>query len=380
MEYSDNPIRQHQRYLAIDVLRGLTVALMVVVNNPGTWESIYSPLEHALWHGFTPTDMVFPSFLFVVGNAMSFSMRKFGGQPHHVLLKKILVRTLLIFLIGLFLNAYPFVRLGESGLEARDLTAVRIFGVLQRIALCYGMAALIVLYMSGKSAMWAGAAILIGYWALMSYFGSGTDPYGLEGNAVRELDLWIIGPVNLYKGEGIPFDPEGILSTLPAVVNVLGGYFAGQFIQQYGHSRHSITKLITAGALLVAIGLAWHLLFPINKKIWTSSYVVLTVGLSTLLLAALVFIIEVKRSTRWVYFFEVFGRNPLVLFAMSGIIVKTMALFSVSELPLKLWIFKTFFVPLNNIKLASLAYAISFMLLIWLIGFFMDRRKIYIKV
>ena len=256
-----------ERYVSLDVLRGMTIALMVIVNTPGSWNAIYAPFRHATWHGFTITDLVFPSFLFVVGNAMSFSMRKKGNEDDKAFLQKALKRSLIIFLIGLFLNAYPFVRIDEAGdLVLKDFKALRIFGVLQRIALCYCLASLVLHYAQSKGAIFFTGFTLLGYWAVMFFFGEGADPYSLEGNAARTFDLWLINPANLYKGEGIPFDPEGILSTFPATVNVLGGYYAGKFIQKSGNTKETVKKLIYIGILLVILGLLWHVVFPVNKK------------------------------------------------------------------------------------------------------------------
>lgn len=371
----------HDRYLSLDVLRGMTIALMVVVNTPGSWSTIYAPFRHAAWHGFTITDLVFPSFLFVVGNAMSFSVRKTGSANDKAFLQKALKRSLIIFLIGLFLNAYPFVTLGEAGnLVLKDLTALRIFGVLQRIALCYCLASLVLYYTHTKGAISFTAIALLGYWAIMFFFGEGPDPYSLEGNAALKFDLWLINPANLYKGEGIPFDPEGILSTFPATVNVLAGYYAGKLIQQGGNTKATVRKLIYIGALLVTVALLWHLVFPINKKIWTSPFVLLTTGINSIVIGILINTVEIMGLRRWTYFFEVFGKNPLVLYALSGMIVKTMSLIRVNGVDLKSWLYDNLFLTFLDPNNASLLYALVYMTVIWLIGYVMDRRKVYIKV
>jgi len=369
------------RYQSLDVLRGMTIALMVIVNNPGTWEAIYSPLEHAPWHGFTITDMVFPSFLFVVGNAMSFSTRKFQHQHEAAFLKKVMIRVLLIFFIGLLLNAFPFVKYSDAGtLTLKNFTAIRVFGVLQRIALCYGMASIAVYYLNTRSAIVLSAVILTAYWGIMYFFGDPADRYSLEGNAALRLDLYIIGPANMYKGEGMPFDPEGILSTLPAIVNVIGGYLAAQYIQKHGNTTDTVRRLIYIGIVLVILALCWNFVFPINKKIWTSSYVLLTIGLNMIAIALLMLIIEIANRRKWTYFFEVFGKNPLALFVLSGLVVKIMALIRIQGTSMQPWAFRTFFEPLTTPKSASLLYAIFFMVLIWVVGYALDRKKIYIKV
>jgi predicted acyltransferase len=184
----------------------------------------------------------------------------------------------------------------------------------------------------------------------------------------------------MYRGEGIPFDPEGLLSTLPATVNVIAGFFVGRFIQQFGGNNRTVLKLILTAVLLIIMAYCWDLLFPINKKIWTSSYVLLTIGLSTLVLALLMYLIEVLQMKKWTYFFEVFGRNPLLLYALSGLVIKTMFLISIKGNSLNGWIYQDVLLGFLSDKNASLFFALGYMLLIWFIGYLMDRRKIYIKV
>jgi predicted acyltransferase len=372
--------KNYQRYLSLDVLRGLTIALMIVVNTPGSWETIYAPFRHAEWHGFTITDLVFPTFLFVVGNAMSFSIRKFAQQGSSAFLAKVLKRTAFIFLIGLFLNAYPFVAFTDGAYHFKDLSALRIMGVLQRIALCYGIAALAIHFLKVKGAVVFSVLLLGAYWAIMYFFGDQADPYSLAGNAALKFDLAVLPAENLYNGFGIPFDPEGLLSTLPAIVNVIAGYLAGIFIQKQGNTRRTITQLALAGAIFLILAWFWNLSFPINKPIWTSSYVIHTVGWDLVILAGLMLVIEVAGFKNWTYFFEVFGRNPLFIYAMSGIIVKTMGLFRVGDTGLQGWIYQHGFTTWLTGANASLAFAILYMLLLWLIGFWMDRKKVYVRV
>lgn len=369
------------RYLALDVLRGLTIAFMIIVNTAGDWSNLFAPLGHASWHGFTPTDLVFPTFLFVVGNAMSFSMKKLQQMSGAEFFKKVGKRTVLIFLIGWLLNAFPFYDISDSGaLSFIDLTEVRLFGVLQRIALCYFFGA-IVLYYGGIKGAWIFSAIaLLGYWAIMYFFGEAGDPYSLTGNAAIKLDLALIGPERMYGGEGIPFDPEGILSTLPGIVNVIAGYLAGKTIQKLGNTIEAVKKLLLIGLVLIILSYAWDLLFPINKKIWTSSYVLLTSGIDLFILALLVAVIEIKNWKGWTYFFEVFGRNPLILYVLAGLVVTLLSMIPVGDTTLKGFIYANFYKNWLSPKLASFLFAFSYMLLIWLIGLWMDRKKIYIKV
>lgn len=369
------------RYLSLDVLRGLTIALMIVVNTPGSWANIYAPFRHAEWHGFTLTDLVFPTFLFVVGNAMSFSMKKFSMQEDSVFLKKVLSRTLLIFGIGLLLNYYPFVERNEAGdTILKDITGLRIMGVLQRIALCYFIASLVVRYFKQTGAIIFGAFTLLAYWAVMYYFGTGADRYSLEGNAALRFDQLLIADKNLYRGFGIPFDPEGLLSTLPAVVNVIAGYVAGIFIQKATNKSSSALRLIISGTVLIAAALLWNTYFPINKPIWTSSYVLHTVGLDLLILAALIFVIEVAGFRRWAYFFEAFGKNPLFIYIMAGAVIKTVGFIRIGDKSLQGWVYDNLFLSWAEGKNASLLFALFYMLLMWLMAYVMDKKKLYVKV
>ncbi|QMU29141.1 acyltransferase family protein [Adhaeribacter radiodurans] len=368
------------RYLALDVLRGMTIALMIVVNTPGSWETVYAPFRHAEWHGFTITDLVFPTFLFVVGNALSFSRRKFEQQDNRAFLTKVLTRTALIFLIGLFLNAYPFVTFSEGSFQLKDFSALRIMGVLQRIALCYGLAALVVHYLKIRGAVVFSGLALVTYWAIMYWAGNHPDPFSLANNAALKFDLLLLPAKNLYKGYGIPFDPEGLLSTLPAVVNVIAGYLTGVFIQKRGNNLKTIMSLNWMVVILIVVAQLWNIYFPINKPIWTSSYVLHTVGLDLLILAGLMFIIEVLSIKKWTYFFEVFGRNPLFIYALSGMIVKTLSLIRIGDQGLQGWIYQNGYANWLDGNNASLLFAISYMLVLWLIGYWLDRKRVYIKV
>lgn len=369
-----------QRYLSLDVLRGLTVALMIVVNTPGSWSTNFDPLKHAAWHGLTLTDLVFPSFLFVVGNAMSFSMIKLQNKGQSAFLKKVGKRALLIFLIGLFLTVFPFFRIVDGETVWYDFTKIRIMGVLQRIALCYAMAAVVIYYGKINGAILFSVITLLGYWCIMYFFGLGGDPYSLISNAATLVDKFLLGEAHLYMGEGFPFEPEGLLSTLPATVNVLAGYVVGRYIQQKGNRSSTVLALVGIGLLSIAFGYIWDIVFPINKKIWTSSYVLVTVGISTCALAALMYLIEVLTLKNWTYFFEVFGRNPLILYVLSGVFVRLMGVIYIQDLTSKQWLFESFFLTTFPPKWDSFLFALGFMLVIWLIGFVMDRKKIYIKV
>jgi predicted acyltransferase len=369
---------ENQRYLALDVFRGMTVCFMIIVNSPGDWNIAYAPLLHAQWHGFTPTDLVFPSFLFAVGNAMAFAMKKYELQGESVFWQKTIKRTLIIFFLGFLMYWFPFYNF-EAG-TMKPLSETRILGVLQRIALCYFFASIILHYGSVKFALWFSAAALLGYWAILYFFGDPNDPYSMAGYAGNALDFTILGEKHLYHGEGVAFDPEGILSTLPSIVNVIAGYIAGEFIRTKSNSYETIAKLFMAGAILIFLALTWNMVFPINKKIWTSSFVLLTVGLDLFILPLLMYVIEMRKKVGWTYFFLVFGRNPLFIYLLSEILLITLYLIPVGGTTLAQWFVKTvlrsFASPIN----ASFLFAFLFMLLCWSVGYILDKKRIYVKV
>jgi predicted acyltransferase len=371
-----------QRFLALDVFRGMTICFMIIVNTPGNGATSYAPLLHANWNGFTPTDLVFPSFMFAVGNAMSFVMLKWGRLSQSEVLAKIFKRTLIIFLLGFLMYWFPFVHYNDQHqLVGNPIDHTRIMGVLQRIALGYCFASLMVLYLKPKPIFMLSVILLLAYWVILLLFGDTTDPYNMMTNAGTKLDLWLLGPDHLYHGEGVPFDPEGVLSTMPAIVNVSFGYLAGKWIQQKGKEYEGLAKLLLAGALLVALALGWDRFFPINKKLWTSSFVLLTVGIDCIILAALIYVTDFLQHRKWAYFFEVFGKNPLFIYLLSEVIAILFWFFRVGEnyQPVYQWIFQNIFRP-AGMYFGSFLFAISIMLVCWLVGYFLDKRKIYIRV
>jgi len=286
---------------------------MILVNNPGSWGHIYAPLKHAPWHGCTPTDLVFPFFLFAVGNAMAFVMPGLEAAGTASFLKKIVKRTILIFAIGLFLNWAPFVRWSGEELVFKNWvdpqnpqSGIRILGVLQRIALCYFFASLAIYFFKIRGAFVISAIILLGYW-MLCLLGNPADPFSLEGWFGTAIDKSILGEAHMYKGEGIAFDPEGLISTLPAIVQVIFGYFVGNYIQQKGRNYEMLSNLFVAGAVMIFAGFCWDLSFPINKKIWTSSFVIYTTGLAIMVLSVLIYLLEFKTAKGvWSRFFDVF--------------------------------------------------------------------------
>jgi predicted acyltransferase len=382
----------NNRYYSLDVFRGITVALMILVNNPGSWAHIYAPLEHAVWHGCTPTDLVFPFFLFAVGNALAFVMPRFEQAGTSFFLKKVFRRTLLIIAIGLFLNWSPFVRWDGDHLAGKSWANVRIMGVLQRIALCYLFASLIVYFCKSKSALLVSGILLPLYWFICLWLGAAGDPFSLQGYFGTSIDLNILGINHIYKGEGTPFDPEGIPSTLPAIVQVVLGYLVGQYIRQKGKSFDMLAHLCIAAIGLTIAGYCWDMVFPVNKKIWSSSYVLYTTGLAIFTLATLIFLIEFKGvKAAWTRFFDVFGKNPLFIFVLSGFLPRLLGLIRIKDhlttegKPVYLspfsWFYEHICKPVSpELKNGSLLYALVMIAFYWLIVYVLDKKKIYIKV
>ncbi|OQP50627.1 DUF5009 domain-containing protein [Niastella yeongjuensis] len=366
---------QTNRFISLDVFRGLIICLMIIVNTPGSHDTIFAPLEHAAWNGFTLADLVFPSFLFAVGNALFFTMQKSKTLSLGQVLAKIGKRTGLLFLLGFLLYWFPFFKTNEAGhVVFKTFAETRVMGVLQRIALCYGIASLLLYYCKPKGAFLVAVGLLIAYQGILFWFGEPGHELSMVGNAVTKLDLWLLGPAHMNHGEEVPFEPEGILSTLPAIANVVAGYLVGWYIQSAGKTKKMLAWLTGSGAALTLLGLCWGIVFPINKNLWTSSFVLYTVGLDCLLLAAIIYIVDFLNITRWTRFFEVFGRNALFIYLLSEVVA---ILLRASHL--YKWIFNHFF-SFPGLYTGSLVFAIWFMLMCWLTGLILDKRKIYIRV
>ncbi|MBC7886619.1 MAG: DUF5009 domain-containing protein [Ferruginibacter sp.] len=391
----------NQRFYSLDVFRGATVALMILVNNPGSWSHIYAPLEHAPWHGITPTDLVFPFFLFAVGNAMAFVLPKLEAAGEGIFWKKIIKRTLLILLIGLLLNWFPFIKWDNDELVGKPwayttaegkILGVRIFGVLQRIALCYFFASVIAHYFKQRGAFVVSAFLLLGYWFLC-VAANPADPFSLAGWFGTKTDLAIAGEAHIYRGEGVPFDPEGLMSIFAAIVQVIFGWLAGSYILQKGKTPEMVNGLFVAACLLLFTGYCWDMVFPINKKIWTSSYTVFTTGLAMLILAVMICIIEFRGwKGWWSRFFDVFGKNALFIFVLSGALPRLLSLIRIpggigaDGKPVHFsafsWFYQFVCKPIlpGEPKAGSLIYAICFITLMWFFAWILDKKKIYIKV
>ncbi|MBG9375779.1 DUF5009 domain-containing protein [Panacibacter sp. DH6] len=369
----------NQRFTALDVFRGMTICLMIIVNTSGNGSTTYAPLEHARWHGFTPTDLVFPSFMFAVGNAMSFVMSKWHNLATGQVLSKIFRRTIIIFLLGFLMYWFPFFT-NESGSWALSPFAnTRVFGVLQRIALAYCAASLLVYFLKPRTVIAIAVAILVLYWPVMLFYGDAPDPLDIHLNAALKLDQWLLGEQHLYHGEGFAFDPEGLLSTFPSVVNVIAGYFAGVYIQKRGNTFEGLAKLLMAGFGLFIIAYWWNFGFPINKKLWTSTFVLNTVGLDCMILACIIYFVDFLGKKNGVYFFQVFGRNPLFIYLLSEIAAIILWTIPVGELKLYQWIYQHIFAQAGA-YFGAFLFAVSFMFFCWFIGYILDKKKIYIRV
>jgi predicted acyltransferase len=365
------------RYPAIDLLRGMTVCFMIIVNTGGSGAEPYALLQHAEWHGFTPTDLVFPTFLFVVGNALAFTLPNMQDIEHHKAIWKILKRTGLIFLLGYLMYWFPFVRIDETGdWSLKPIAETRILGVLQRIALCYGISALLLRVWSARTICITGILILLSYWAMLSWGGDDT----IEGNLVRQIDRLLLGDAHLYHGDDIAFDPEGLLSTLPALINVWAGYLVATHIRKHGNTYKTVADLLVAAIIMLALAYLWDRLFPVNKKLWTSSFSVLTSGLSTAILGWLVYLTEIHHYKMAAGFFSVFGRNPLFIYLLSELMGIIMWAIPAGEKSVYEYVNDNVFQAMLPGPNGSLLFALAVMFTCWIAGRWLDKRQIYIRV
>lgn len=371
-----------QRFLSLDIFRGITICLMIIVNTPGKGGSLFPFLVHAPWFGFTLADLVFPSFLFAVGNAMSFSMRKLALSDHDVFLSKVFKRTVIIFLIGYLLYWFPFFQqTTEVGWTWKPINETRIMGVLQRIALCYFCIAIAVRYFSRRTTLVVGALMLLLYWVVLYVFGTEGEELTMGGNAIVKLDVFLFGEGHVYKRDIIPFDPEGVLSTVPSLVNVLSGYWVGVYIRQQKKAMTGFWRLVMTGTLLILLALCWSLVFPISKKLWTSSFVLYTVGIDILVLCVLFYLIEIKGWFFGVFFFTVLGKNPLVIYLLSELLYIVLMLITLpTGQSLFEWISISIFQFILPGPFGSLATAVVFMMFCWIIAWWLDRKKIYVRI
>jgi len=394
-----NPIKTSSRLLSLDVLRGITISGMIMVNNPGSWGKIYTPLEHAQWNGLTPTDLVFPFFMFIMGVSMYLSYKKFDFRLSGKTFTKLLRRSVLLFLIGLAIGWFSLFCRGLVGLRTEEISLLdkigqaasnfenlRILGVLQRLALVSFFGSLTVLLFKPKRIPWLIGFILLFYWILMAVTGSYSEN---DSSLVYSIDRAVLGITHMYTdslpdGSKVVFDPEGLLSTLPCIAHVLLGFMAGKLISESKDNNQRIQKLFIFGTIILFLGFLLDYGFPINKKIWSSSFVLATCGLASLLLGLLVWIIDIKGKKQWSIFFESFGVNPMFIYVVAGIISILLANIGFTYygewLSTKSFIYSQWLSPVFGDYLGSLVFALLFVTLNWFIGHILYKKKIYIKL
>jgi len=381
------------RVISLDVFRGITIAAMILVNDPGSWSHIYPPLEHAEWNGWTPTDLIFPAFLFIVGVSMtlSFASRASRGMSRGALAIHIVRRSALIFAIGLFLNGFPHFH----------LDTIRIMGVLQRIAVCYLFAGILYLLIarrkggadgnararSSAAAIAGIAAILLaGYWAVLKFApvpGYGAGHLGKDDNLGAYIDRALLGG-HLWS-QSVTWDPEGILSTFPAIASLLIGILAGEWLRSDRRGTRKAAGLAAAGIVLLLTGLLLDPYFPINKNLWTSTFVVFTGGCAMLALAACYWAVDLRGWRKWAAPFLVFGRNAILAYALAALVSEVSTEFEFRDSlhrprTLHGWIYQGYFVPHASPVNASLGFAIAFVILIFLLLWPLYRWKIFVRI
>ena len=428
---------KYTRLQSLDIFRGMTVCLMIVVGASGNYAYTYRMLDHAPWSGFTPTDFIFPSFLFIIGVAQSLSFQAAADDTTGVSgrspsptsktskssgmrLLKIGRRTAILFLLGMLINWFPFCFRDDSGhVQWISIDQVRILGVLQRIALAYGISSLIELYLSGRSILVLAALALVAYVCIL-HVGGSPDPYGVQTNIVARIDRYLLGVNHLYREQGVPFDPEGLLSTLPAIVNVLGGYLTGKLLRAGvrvpGSTPHShdaagvrdrdrdsarflpgLLKGMMAGCAIFIAGYLWSYFDPLNKKLWTSSFTLITIGMDIMLFITIVYWADVRGRNRadvpgrsWTdargrnrapaSFFTCFGKNPILIYLFSELLMKLL-LFPLSHRgePLYALLYRQVFAS-AGMYTGALLQALTYMLLCWTLVWLLNKKKVYLKI
>jgi predicted acyltransferase len=380
------PKLHSNRLISLDILRGITIAGMIMVNNPGSWGSIYKPLGHASWHGLTPTDLVFPFFMFIMGVSTFMSLRKYNFKPSQESVWKIVKRTIIIFLIGLALNWFGLLSRGLGAGEsfvtaATHFDTIRILGVMQRLALAYGFASIIALLFKPKQVIWVIATLLIGYFFIL-FFGNGFEL--TEQNIISVIDRNLWGEAHMYKDSGVALDPEGLLSTLPSIAHVLIGFLFGKMIMDTKDNHKRVEKILIWGTVLAFAGLLLQYGCPINKKIWSPTFVLATTGFAAQLLGLLIWIIDINKKSNWSRFFHSFGVNPLFIYVLSGVLANVLGNVKIPHagqaITLKGYVYSVLLEPWAGAHFGSLLYALLFVSLCWLAGFILYKRDIYIKI
>ncbi len=382
---------QSSRLLSLDILRGITIAGMIMVNNPGSWSNVYAPLRHAHWHGLTPTDLVFPFFMFIMGVSTYLSLRKFNFEPSKNATWKIARRTLLIFGIGVALGWFGQLMWGVASGESLAVAAthfetLRILGVLQRLALAYGLAAFTAVLVKGALLPWLIGILLLGYYLILR-LGNGFEMS--EENVIAVVDRALWGTAHMYKdttpeGVRIALDPEGLLSTIPSIAHVLIGFVFGKLIVENKENHKRVEKLLIWGTLLAFSGLLLQYGCPINKKIWSPTFVLTTTGFAAQLLGLLIWIIDIHKKKRWSRFFHAFGVNPLIIYVFAGVMANLLSSIRFGwqgeTISVKEFAYQVLLRPWAGNYFGSLLYALLFVTLCWLFGYILYKNKIYIKL
>ena len=380
-------ISSGKRLVSLDFFRGATVAAMILVNNPGSWSHIYGPLKHAAWHGWTPTDLIFPFFLFIVGVSivLAFTKARAKGANDSDLLNKTLIRAAKIFGLGLALSAFPYLTFIPDFGFHQNLIDIRIPGVLQRIAICYAVGAFLFLYTRPRTQMLTLGGLLLGYWILMTAvpvpgFGAGAIDTA-DGNLAAYIDQLLLSG-HMWKEN---WDPEGLLSTLPAIGTTLIGIWTGRMLMRDKESEASRTlQFFIWGFILIIVGYAWSWIFPINKNIWTSSYTLFTGGQAMCIFGLCYWFIDVKERQKYTDWGVAFGLNAITVFFLSGIIGRLFSMITFSyggdSFSLKSWIYEVVLRSIASPINASLLYAVIWIILFYLLAAWMKKKKIIIKV
>ena len=377
-----------KRLLALDIQRGKTIAVMLLVNNPGSWGSIYAPLRHAEWHGLTPTDLVFPFFMFIMGVSTWFSLKKYNFEFSAASLRKVLRRTVVIFAIGLGIAWLAKVLYGIHGDRPiwdimTDFSHIRVLGVMPRLALCYCAASILAMLLRRKALALTTGALLVLY-SILLIAGNGFE-FSAD-NIICRIDHAVLGENHMYGdtvgGQYLKFDPEGLLSTLPSIAHVLIGFLCGGLITGTADNMRRTNSLFIVGAVLTFAGLLLSYGIPVNKKIWSPTFVLTTCGLASTLLALLITVIDIKGYRSWSRFFEAFGINPLFMYCYGTVFAVLLGAIHIGEKSIHTILYNDALMPLcaGNATLASLLYAIFVVVAVWLVGLILYKKKIYIKI
>lgn len=366
----------NKRLLALDVMRGITIAGMILVNSPGSWQHTYAPLKHAEWIGLTPTDLVFPFFMFIMGISTYISLQKYNFTFSTSTALKILKRTIIIFLIGVGISWLSILCFEH---DPFPFDRIRILGVMQRLALSYGAVSLIALLMKHKYIPYLIAIILIGYFIILA---TGNGYAHDETNILAIIDHAVLGKTHVYSGDIV--DPEGLLSTLSAIAHVLIGFCVGKLLIEVKDIHVKLERLLLIGVILTFAGFLLSYGSPLCKKVWSPSFVLVTCGLGSSFLALLVWIIDIKGYKKWSRFFEAFGVNPLFIYVLAAILSILLSIIPITyqgePTVLHNYIYSALLQPIFGDKGGSLAFALLFVALNWAIGYILYKKKIYIKI